>query len=160
MRAADVIAYINHDLDDAMRAGIVSSDQVPDDVVRVLGATHSQRIDALVKDLIDASSASGGSSIRFSEQLGKAMVALREWLFVHVYRSERVHEDFERAAYIVRELFRYFVQKPNELARFYRGSGQAPGPETATADFIAGMTDRYALSLYRKLFMPRPWKAG
>ena len=160
VRVADVVAYINHDLDDAIRAGIVSPDHVPPGLRNVLGETHSERINVLVRDLISTSLENGCEGIMLSQQVGNAMVELRDWLFENVYRSERVQEDFERAAHVLRELFRFFTCNYGDLKSFYSNPVEGGAAEVVVADFIAGMTDRYALSLYEKLFMPKPWKDG
>jgi len=160
VRVADVIAYINHDLDDAVRAQIIEPTQVPKDLVQLLGESHSRRINTLVHDLIHSSLACDGAQVRLSEKMSAAMTALRDWLFQHVYRSERVHGDFEKASNILRELFEYFMAHPHDLPVYAGPQHEATTPEVAVTDFVAGMTDRYALGLYQELFMPRPWKTA
>ncbi len=160
VRVSDVIAYINHDLDDAVRAGVIEASHVPSELLDLLGRSHSQRINTLVQDLILASLEDGGQSIRLSASTDEAMTALRDWLFEHVYRSDHVHADFEKASYILSELFGYFLGHPEALAVRTGQRGRLDEPEIAVADFIAGMTDRYALSTYQELFMPRPWKTS
>lgn len=160
VRVSDVIAYINHDLDDALRAGVVSREDVPAELLDLLGRSHSQRINTLVKDLILTSLEDDGRRIRLSVAMDAAMTALRDWLFEHVYRSDRVHADFEKASYILAELFDYFLKHPEALAA---RTGRPPGQQDAAmavTDFIAGMTDRYAIATYQELFMPRPWKTA
>lgn len=158
VRLADIIAYLNHDLDDALRAGLVEESRLPPFIHRLLGATHSKRIDTMVRDLITASLAADGAEIRLTGAMVEAIEEMREWLFCQVYRSPRVHEEFEKASRVLRELF-----------LFYRGNGEAlaahggrliPGDPlvVSVADFLAGMTDRYALNLYHRLFLPQPWK--
>ena len=158
VRLADIIAYVNHDLDDAVRAGLVEGEDVPSEIVAVLGDSHSRRIDTMVCDMINASLAVGGGEIRLSTEVATAIPALRDWLFANVYRAAPVHADFVKASRILRELFAYFMQHQDELAVF--GGDRFPGDplEVSVADFIAGMTDRYAMNLYRKLFLPEPWK--
>jgi len=160
VRVSDVIAYINHDLDDAARAGVVSLSQVPEELRAILGESHSQRIDALVQDLIVSSLQDGGATIRLSDQMEQAMTALRDWLYENVYRSPHVHNDFEKASYVLRELFAYFVRHPEKLPDDGVDLAAGGRVEVSVADFIAGMTDRYALALYQELFMPRPWKTA
>lgn len=159
VRLADIIAYLNHDLDDAMRAGLIGSRQVPDWVASTLGETHSRRIDTMVRDVVEASLETGGESIALSPMVADGIDRLRRWLFEQVYRSNPVHEDFLKASRIVRELFGYFMENEQELLGC--GGKRYPGDplEVSVADFIAGMTDRYVLNLYQRLFLPQPWKS-
>jgi dGTPase len=158
VRLADIIAYVNHDLDDALRAGLIGTDQIPGKVIRELGDTHARRVDTMVRDMIEMSLAAEGREIRISEALSEAVMALRDWLFEHVYQVRTVHEDFEKASRVLRELFLFFLV--NQDALINHGGHRFPGdgPEVSVADFIAGMTDRYAINLYHKLFLPQPWK--
>ncbi len=158
VRVADIIAYVNHDLDDALRGGVIEYSSVPARLVERLGNRHSRRIDAMVRDLIGESLAAGGSEVRFSESMGEAVIELRDWLFDNVYRSSSVHADFEKASRVLKELFAYFAANPCALED--HGGRRLPGDgiEVSVADFIAGMTDRFALNLYQELFLPHPWR--
>ncbi len=158
VRLADIIAYVNHDLDDAVRAGLIRPSQVPEGIVRTLGAAHSQRINTMVRDMIEASLAADGTDIRLSEQVAATIFDLRNWLFEHVYRVPSVHDDFEKASRVLRELFRFFMARPEALEQ--HGGRRLSGDPRAVsvADFVAGMTDRYAMNLYQRLFLPQPWK--
>lgn len=156
VRVADIIAYVNHDLDDAIRAGLVDPNQIPERVVKILGESHSRRISTMVRDMIERSAAE--EDVRLSEPVAEAVMALRDWLFEHVYQVRTVHEDFEKASRILRELYLFFAA--NEEALLEHGGHRFPGDrlEISVADFVAGMTDRYAINLYHKLFLPQPWK--
>lgn len=158
VRLADVIAYVNHDLDDALRAGLINVGGIPGAISRVLGDTHSRRIDTMVRDMIEASLATGGSEIRLSTKVSQAVSDLRDWLFEHVYRINTVHDDFIKASRILRELFLFFVDDEEMLLA--QGGRRYPGDplRVSVADFIAGMTDRFAINLYHRLFLPQPWK--
>ena len=157
VRFADIIAYVNHDLDDAMRAGLIEEAQLPTRVKSTLGETFHDWLDVMVRDIIEISLQNDGSVIRFSEAVDECVIELRDWLFAHVYRVKSVNDDFEKASHMLRELFQYFVEKPEELVRFSdRDPGTEP-PEVVVADFIAGMTDRFAINLYHEIFLPRPW---
>jgi dGTPase len=158
VRLADILAYVNHDLDDAMRAGLVRNGEIPGAISAVLGETHAQRIRTMVNDIITRSLAADGSTIQLSEPVAEAVAALRNWLFEHVYQAPTVHDDFAKAARILRELFVFFVE--NEESLVARGGRRLPGDSllVSVADFIAGMTDRYAINLYHRLFLPQPWK--
>ncbi|HEY7746975.1 MAG TPA: deoxyguanosinetriphosphate triphosphohydrolase [Desulfuromonadales bacterium] len=158
VRLADIIAYINHDLDDALRAGLIDAGRIPGSVSMVLGVTHSRRIDTMVRDMIEASLATGGSEIHLSPAVSKAVSELRDWLFEHVYRVNTVHDDFVKASRILRDLFLCFSADEEMLVaqggRRYAGDSLV----VSTADFVAGMTDRFAMNLYQRLFLPQPWK--
>ena len=157
-RLADVVAYLSHDLDDAMRAGLVAADQVPVDLRRQLGNRHGERINTMVVDVITASLANGTRSISFSPAVAEAVTGLRDWLFHSVYQAAPVAADFHKASHLLRELFHYFLAHPDELAGCGGHPVEAAAAEVAVADFLAGMTDRYAMNLYQRLFLPQPWK--
>ena len=146
VRVADRIAYVNHDVDDALRAGVISRGDLPEGPISTLGERMSGRIDTLVRDMISTSQGKG--EIALSEGVYAALMELRAWLFENVYRSERSREN-EKAAGIVVALFEYYLEHEGERA------GSDPDPIVETVDFVAGMTDRYALATYRRLFMPR-----
>jgi dGTPase len=158
VRLADIIAYVNHDLDDALRAGLIEAGQIPGTISTVLGETHSRRIDTMVRDMIEASLAAGGSEIRLSQAVSTAVSDLRDWLFEHVYRVNTVHDDFVKASRILRELFLCFSADEEMLVA--QGGRRFTGDPLAVsaADFVAGMTDRFAMNLYHRLFLPQPWK--
>jgi dGTPase len=158
VRLADVVAYVSHDLDDAIRAGLIAADQVPSPLRARLGGRHGQRINTMVADMIEASLATGTSAVRLSMPVGEAVTELRDWLFRYVYQSTPVAEEFHKASHVLRALFEHFAAHPAELAACSgRHAGEDP-PELAIADFLAGMTDRYAMNLYERLFLPQPWK--
>ncbi len=152
VRASDVIAYISHDIDDAIRGGVIGRGDVPKGCVEVLGKTHSARLNTMVRDII-ASTLEAGMRLSLSPEVHEAMLALREFLYQNVYENERVRADFIRARKVVAELYEYLL-KSEQAAR----AEEAGTPrERFVCDYIAGMTDRYALDLYRKVFLPRPW---
>jgi dGTPase len=157
VRIADGIAYINHDLDDALRAGLVAVEAVPPDIVEILGATHSRRINTLVSDVIahsDASSAPGHIAISLHVQ--QAADSLREFLFRQVYTPLNEDANTQRAQHIVRALYAHFLEDPDRLPAEYRSRSGAESPRRV-ADFVASMTDRYAIELYEQIFVPHHW---
>lgn len=158
VRRCDILAYVNHDLDDALRGGVIAFEQVPREIISVLGATHGRRIDRMVRDMIECSMAVGGSEIRQSQEMEQAIIALRDWLYENVYRIRSVHDDFNKAARILRELYQHFVQNEERLIAYGGRRREGESMEVSTADFLAGMTDRYAMNLYHELFLPQPWK--
>jgi dGTPase len=146
VRIADRIAYVNHDVDDALRAGIISGHDLPVGPISVLGEQMSARIDTLVRDMISNSEVKG--EISLSEPVYGALMELRAWLFRNVYDKPGLQEN-RKAARVVTALFGYYLGRPAE-----RPSSD-PDPITETVDFVAGMTDRYALADYKRLFLPR-----
>ena len=146
VRVADRIAYVNHDVDDALRAGIIDFGDLPRGPISVLGEQMSRRIDTLVRDMISTSQDKG--EIALSGERYEALMALRSWLFENVYQGGRSREN-EKAAGVVEALFRHFRAHGDERAR------SDPDPLVETVDFVAGMTDRYALATYRRIYMPR-----
>ena len=153
VRFADRIAYINHDIDDAIRAGVLEERELPAEAVRTLGGSHSDRIDTLVSDLVDHSD--DRDEIDLSPSVFAALDSLRDFMFSEVYLRESAREDHDRATKLIRDLFAYFLEHADEMPPEYHG---APGdPPTHVADFISGMTDRYAIRTYERLFLPRGW---
>ena len=156
VRLADVIAYTNHDLDDALRAGVIKISDVPKDIIGTLGRTHSKRIDTMVRDVIRHSSKSEGAVITGSSNVWEAVVELRNFLYEEVYESDRIRSDFEKGKGIVATLFTDFRSKPDDLEKEIRRKLRFR-PEREAVDFIAGMTDRYALNLYACRYLPSHW---
>lgn len=158
VRLADVIAYVNHDLDDAIRSGLIALQDVPQDLRRLLGETHSQRIDSMVNDILAASIDGDSIEVGLSERIRRGVTELRDWLLRNVYRAEPVEADFLKARRVLRELFQHFMEHPSELTSYLDHGDADDPPEVLVADFLAGMTDRYAMNLYHTLFLPQPWK--
>ena len=153
VRFADRIAYVNHDVDDAIRAGVLALDELPSGVTATLGETHSERINTLVTDLVVASE--GAPEIRLSPPIFAGLDQLRDFLFAEVYLRTAATDEHDRAIRLLRELFAYFLDHPDQLPpEYHRVPGDLP---TRVADFIAGMTDRYAVRTYEQLFLPQGW---
>lgn len=157
VRFADIVAYVNHDLDDALRAGLVSEEQLPKNVQKTIGVKASDRLDMMVRDIIEVALDNDGAAIKFSKSIDEAVIELRDWLFTHVYLVKSVNDDFEKASHMLRELFLYFVSNQEELAGYSDRNPDGEQVEVVVADFIAGMTDRFAINLYNKIFLPQPW---
>jgi len=156
VRVADIIAYVNHDFDDALRAGIIKEQQLPQHLFDILGKTHSERINTMVKDLIYTTLDEGGARLTMSREIMGAITDLRSFLYKNVYETSKVHDDFIKAMKVVRELYNYFLE--NGLPCEVVGSDLPTiGDHRAVCDFVAGMTDRYALDLYKQIFLPKPW---
>jgi dGTPase len=164
VRVADIMAYLNHDLDDAIRSGVIKECQVPELCKRVLGTTHAQRATSMVSALINHSGPeNGGLYLRVSDEVNEAMSRLREFLYENVYRSPQVHGEFEKSMKILKDIYHYFMDANNaesfeeELSNIEMAGCAVSDPHARrVCDFIASMTDRHALDLYSKLFFPLP----
>jgi len=159
VRTADIIAYIAHDVDDALRGGVIDETDIPGDCLAVLGPRTSARINTMVRDFLTNTRIEPNHvEPAFSSEVHQAMINLRDFLYDFVYDVSEVHADFIRSAKVVRELFEIFQ---TDDALYTREIAPAPieqAERTRTVcDFIAGMTDRYALDLYNRIFLPRPW---
>ena len=154
-RVADIIAYVNHDIDDAARAGVLNPDSLPPSAVEVLGRTSSARIGAMVKDVVEQSLACGLESLRMSEPGLQALLDLRAFMFEHVYENETATAEFAKATGVLGGLWERVREQPE--AWLDRRTLEREGLDAAARDFLAGMTDRYAVRLFEELFIPRPW---
>lgn len=158
VRLADIIAYVSHDLDDAIRGRVIAETDIPSDFSDVVGLRHSCRIDRMIRDLIESTLAKDLAAVSLSPEMDGAVRGLRSWLFEHVYQTDLVQAEFDKASHLLREIFLYFIDNED---RFLQYGGKRYGDdelEISVADFIAGMTDRFALTLYQELFLPRPWE--
>ncbi|HLB61993.1 MAG TPA: deoxyguanosinetriphosphate triphosphohydrolase [Actinomycetota bacterium] len=153
VRFADRIAYVNHDVDDAVRAGVLRPEELPGDILDVLGHDHGRRINTLVTDMVEASQAA--PDIRMSDSVFRALDALRDFMFDGVYLRGDAQAEQEKAVAMIRALFAHYLDHPAEIPEeYHRAPGDLP---TRIADYIAGMTDRYALRTYERLFLPQGW---
>ena len=154
-RVADIIAYVNHDIDDAVRAGILHPEDLPKGPVAVVGESSSQRIGRMVTDVVTQTLAVDVSEIRMSDDVLGALLALRDFLFTAVYENDKATAEFKKAAGILGGLWEKVRERPDEFLD--RATIDAEGLDVAARDFVAGMTDRYAVRLFEKLFIPAPW---
>lgn len=155
VRLADRIAYINHDIDDAMRGEIIYPMDIPLDVSQVLGFDHGSRIDTLVMDVIESSYGKG--EITQSKPIAEAMLLLREFMFDFVYRNPVAKGEENKAQDMILMLFRYYQKNPDKLPSDFQEIRQQEGIDRAVCDYIAGMTDNYALEKYTQAFIPKAW---
>jgi dGTPase len=155
MRVADLIAYVNHDIDDSTRAGLLKAEDLPQEPVRVLGSSSSARIATLVKDVVTETLAGDLTEIRMSDTVLEAVLALRRFLFDAVYENSIATAEFKKATDILSGLWEKVREQPAEFldARTL----EEEGLDAAARDFLAGMTDRYAVRLFEQLFIPKPW---
>ncbi len=156
VKFADRIAYINHDIDDACRAGILQTKEIPSELRRVLGETHSERINTMVLSVILAST--DQPEIRMAPDIQKATNELRSFLFSNVYTNSTAKAEDGKAKGILAALFELFVSQPHRMPEFYYGRCESEGVERTVCDFISGMTDRYVIELYKELYIPKVWK--
>ncbi|MDA8169994.1 MAG: deoxyguanosinetriphosphate triphosphohydrolase [Nitrospiraceae bacterium] len=158
VRVSDTIAYLNHDLDDALRAQVLKKSEIPHPVSRVTGDSHSARIDRMVKDLIyETGKRQGGmEGLRMSDEVLAAIYALRDFLYERVYESEVTKGEFTKAKKILGDLYHYYLGHLDEVFKDIPFDKKA-NPHRVVCDFIAGMTDRFALLTYERLFLPGQW---
>ena len=149
---ADRIAYINHDIDDALRAGIIRPHELPPDALKVLGKTHGERIAAMISDIVSESEKAG--DIISSDLVQSATDMLRSFLFKNVYQDRWRTQEENKCDFIVSNLFRYFMEHPAEMPLEYVTIAYREGSERAVVDYVASMTDRFAARLFQKLFVP------
>jgi dGTPase len=156
VRVSDIIAYVNHDLDDALRAGVIKKSDIPAQIINTLGDTHAQRIDTMVKDVVYQSSRVDLTSILMSERVLSSTEKLRDFLYQRVYESERIIREFRKAQKILRDLYAYYLEHPDQVFVDIP-KGDKLNTHRMVCDFIAGMTDRFALMTYERLFLPQQW---
>lgn len=155
VKTADRIAYINHDIDDAVRAGIISAADIPEDISETLGRTHSERISTLVRAAIEHGTENG---IGLTEPYADAMDRLRDFMFERVYYNEIAKSEDGKVAGMIEFLFEYFGAHPEQIPDEYTKYALMDGVGKVTADYIAGMTDRYAIGCFEELFVPKVWQ--
>ncbi len=165
VRIADIIAYLSHDLDDAIRSGVIGEEDVPIDCKEILGESHSSRITSMIRDVIISTAVRDGEmELSISPTMYDCMVKLRAFLYDNVYRAPQVHAEFEKARKILFDLYEFFLKNENrfwaEWKRLFEEDACLRASDTPyerrVSDFIAGMTDRYAQNLYERIFMPLP----
>ncbi len=155
IRWADRIAYINHDIDDAFRAGILSNEDIPKSIARLLGESHSARINALVCDMITASRENG--SICLTPQVETAVQELRAFMFERVYRNPVAKGEETKARDMLKRLYEYYITHPEALPADFQPQMSFEGMERTVCDYVAGMTDHYAVAKCNELFIPAGW---
>jgi len=157
VRAADVIAYTNHDLEDAIQAKLIKRQDIPAKCLEALGATHRNRINTMLSDLIAETGKAGENRVVMSAPILRATEQLREYLFEQVYEHPAIAGEVEKATKVIHDLYRFFVAQPEKLLGVTGKKELQFSLEQEVCDFIAGMTDRYALDLFHQLFVPSPW---
>ena len=156
LKFADRIAYINHDIDDALRAKILKFEDLPQDLIKILGATSSERINTMVNGIITESD--GENDIKMQGDIFEATEKLREFLFENVYGNNIAKSEEKKAEFMLEQMYGYYVKNYHLLLPEYETIVNDEGTERAVCDYIAGMTDRYSISEYCKIFVPKTWK--
>lgn len=158
VKISDRIAYINHDIDDALRAGVLRQEDLPRDCLEVLGIRHSQRINTMVLDLIQSSQ--DRPEIIMSPHVWEAMDRLRTFMFEKVYIGSEAKKEEQKARQVIQELYQYYVERPQAMPEDLFKRVASEGVQRVVLDYIAGMTDRFCVALYKKLFIPRGFPLG
>ena len=152
---SDWIAYINHDIDDAIHGGLISPDALPKDAVKVLGKTSRERINNMIFSIYRASE--GKPKVEMEEGVFQATKTLREFMFEEVYFSENARREEEKATRMLSGMYEYFSQHPDKLPPFYIGLAYKYGVDQSICDYISGMSDKYAYYVYENIFIPKSW---
>ncbi len=158
VRISDIIAYVNHDLDDAIRAGVIKISDIPADIIKIIGDSYSRKIDAMVRDVIQTTLSLENAKIAISQDMSFAIYSLRDFLYEKVYESDVIIKEFNKAKSILRSLYEYYLEHIDEICK----DGVPPQiteRHKIVRDFIAGMTDGFALMTYERLFLPQRWNA-
>ena len=155
VRIADIIAYVNHDIEDAIRAGVIEQSDLPEDYIRVVGRSHGARIDTMVKGVIAESVDS--PEIRMTPAVLDATEGVRTYLYDVVYPREEIQSEIHKAKKALKEIFLYFMENPENVIQSLNRDTGHDTIQRIVCDFVAGMSDKMALSTYERLFLPRPW---
>ncbi len=156
VRVCDLIAYVNHDLDDALRAEVIRKPDIPKAILNVLGETHAKRIDVMVKDFIYSSRETDLEELRLSDKVSEAAYTLRDFLYAHVYESHVILDEFKKVKKILKDLYGYYLEHIEEVFADIPPEKKL-NRQRMVCDFIAGMTDSFALMTYEKIFLPQQW---
>jgi dGTPase len=157
VRLADLVAYINHDIDDALRAGVITAADLPAGPIGRVGCTHGDRIGNMVDDIISETARVGYAHAAMSGGLERDCGTLREFLYARVYFNPGTHAEFLKASKILRDLYEHYLGCVETMGEEYARVAAAEGAARAVGDFLAGMTDRFVVQTYERLFIPRPW---
>lgn len=158
VKYSDKIAYLNHDIDDSIRAGLLMEEDLPKEVISVLGNSHSQRIQVLVTDMINETQKNlkdGIYDIKQSNEVKEAMIELRRYMFSNIYLGDVLKEEREKAKFILTHVIEYYYRNSEELPELYQRIADEEGLKRGVADYIAGMTDDYCLSTFNRIYVPK-----
>lgn len=154
---ADRIAYINHDIDDAVRANIIREEELPKDCIELLGKTHGERINTMIHDIIENSL--DKDKISMSQEIGYSSNKLRDFMFERVYLNKTVKGEEDKAKYIIEQIYYYYMNNFDKLPMEHKSLySDDKLKEDIICDYVAGMTDRFAINLFKEIFIPKTWK--
>lgn len=153
VRMADRVAYINHDIDDAIRAGVISESDIPSDISGALGHTKSERINTLVTSIVKNS----GGDIKMDAYTAKYYDQLHSFLYESVYKNPVAKSEETKVSGIVEGLLKYYFKNPEKMPEEYLAAEESEGIQRAIVDYIAGMTDHYAITVYSDIYIPKAW---
>lgn len=158
VRFSDKIAYVNHDIDDSIRAGILKEEDLPKESTLVLGKTHSKRIDTLVKDCINTTLHNFNEdniTVSLSKDIGYAITYLRKYMFDNIYNSSKLISERNKAKFVLEQVFKYYIKNPDEMPMLYRKIISEEGLYIGVGDYISGMSDDYCIMLFNNIYVPK-----
>ncbi|OFI07171.1 deoxyguanosinetriphosphate triphosphohydrolase [Clostridium acetireducens DSM 10703] len=158
VRYSDKIAYVNHDIDDSIRASLLKEEHIPKSIVDILGKSHSERIDTLVKDCVYNTLENikkGIIKVSLSKDIEQALYELREFMFERIYKGEQLKPERKKAKFVLKQVFKYFLNNSEKMPEFYRHIVIQEGLYQGVADYISGMSDDYCLFLFNEIYVPK-----
>ncbi|MDP4089848.1 MAG: deoxyguanosinetriphosphate triphosphohydrolase, partial [Bacillota bacterium] len=158
VKYSDKIAYVNHDIDDSIRAGLLKIKDIPGSIIEVLGKTHGERIDVLVKDCINTTISNiekGKLEVTLSEGVEKELTELRHFMFEYIYKGSILKVERDKAKFVLSQVYDYFFKNPDRLPEFYRNISYEEGLHQGVADYISGMSDDYCLHVFNDIYVPK-----
>lgn len=158
VKYSDKIAYVNHDIDDSLRAGLLKMEDIEEEILEVLGYSHGERIDTLVKDCINTTTDNVKKNlfqVDFSKDIDEKFKDLRFFMFEKIYNGNVLKEERDRARFILKHVYEYFYKNPNKLPEFYRDIAKNEGTSQGVADYIAGMSDEYCIKIFEDIYIPK-----
>jgi dGTPase len=158
VKYSDKIAYVNHDIDDSIRAGLISEKELPQSAIKILGNTNSKRINLLVTNCIHTTLNNikvGKIEVSLSDEIEEALSNLRKFMFQNIYLGDKLKDERKKARYVLEQLYSYFIKNQEELPKFYKQIAKEEGLHQGVADYIAGMSDDYCLIIFHEKFIPK-----
>lgn len=158
VKFSDKMAYLNHDIDDSIRAGLLTKEEIPKEIVKVLGRNSNERLNTLIKDFVKTSNNNINNGIKMvglSKEINEAMTELRKFMFKNIYLGDTLKIERNKAKFVLGELIEYFSNNPGQMPKMYLEIVENEGLERGVADYIAGMSDDYCLLLFNKIFVPK-----
>lgn len=158
VKYSDKIAYVNHDIDDSIRAGILKEEEIPRELLKVLGKSHGERIDTLVRDLVYNTLGNikdGKVQVCLSSEIERALIELRKFMFEKVYKGSILKEERDKAKFVLKQVFTYYIKYPEKMPEFYLEIVEKEGLYRGVTDYISGMSDDYCLIIFNQIYVPK-----